>query len=395
MIDKDDINNITILGAGVMGREIAQVALMAGFRKVISYSRSQETLNKAVNFIERGLQKMESKAKLKEGFTANLLMKNLSLERNVEKAVENADFVIESVPEIMELKQEIFNKLGKNAPKNAILATNTSTMSITKIAENSGRPDKVLGMHFFTPVPVLRLIEIVKGKFTSDETINTALEVGKRFPALRGERFLPVIQKETPGFIVNRLNISTNLYLNWLLDYATEKNIPLEQIDAESEDISPLGVFARWDYFGLDTIYNVLTYFAQNLSQEFAPGKILKKLVKEGNLGKKTGKGLYEWREDKPILDKSKKAGIFDTELYIAIQLNEGCRLLEDDVIPNYTIIDETMLAGMGKPGPFSMGITNYQKWAKLLDDFSEKSGIKYLKPCQLMKSGDFLKMRK
>jgi len=391
----NDINKIAVIGAGVMGREIAQVALMAGYEKVFLYSRTMETINKAKIFIENGLIKMKSKNLMDDDATPDLLMKNLILVRDIEKTVENADFIIESVPEIMELKQEIFNKLGKYSPEHAILATNTSTMSITKIAERSNRPDKVLGMHFFTPIPVLRLIELIKGKETSDNTVNIALEVGHRFPALKGKRFIPVIERESPGFIVNRLTISTSLYLNWLLEYSLEKSIPLEQIEADAIDVKGLGPYAKWDYFGLDTVYNTLLYFSQVLSPEFKPGKTLIKLVNEGNLGKKTGKGLFEWKEGKPIINLEKKANIFNIELFMAIQLNEGCRLLEEGIVSNYRIIDETMLAGMDMPGPFSPGKNNYQKWTKLLEDFVEKSGIAYLKPCDLMKSGGFVNMRK
>ncbi len=391
----NDIDKIAVIGAGVMGREIAQVALMAGYEKVFLYSRTMETINKAKIFIENGLIKMKSKNLMDDDATPDLLMKNLILVRDIEKTVENADFIIESVPEIMELKQEIFNKLGKYSPEHAILATNTSTMSITKIAERSNRPDKVLGMHFFTPIPVLRLIELIKGKETSDNTVNIALEVGYKFPALKGKRFIPVIERESPGFIVNRLTISTSLYLNWLLEYSLEKSIPLEQIEADAIDVKGLGPYAKWDYFGLDTVYNTLLYFSQVLSPEFKPGKTLIKLVNEGNLGKKTGKGLFEWKKGKPIINLEKKANIFNIELFMAIQLNEGCRLLEEGIVSNYRIIDETMLAGMDMPGPFSPGKNNYQKWTKLLEDFEEKSGIAYLKPCDLMKSGGFVNMRK
>ncbi len=391
----NDINKIAVIGAGVMGREIAQVALMAGYEKVFLYSRTMETINKAKIFIENGLIKMKAKNLMDDDATPDLLMKNLILVRDIEKTVENADFIIESVPEIMELKQEIFNKLGKYSPEHAILATNTSTMSITKIAKRSNRPDKVLGMHFFTPIPVLRLIELIKGKETSDNTVNIALEVGHRFPALKGKRFIPVIERESPGFIVNRLTISTSLYLNWLLEYSLEKSIPLEQIEADAIDVKGLGPYAKWDYFGLDTVYNTLLYFSQVLSPEFKPGKTLIKLVNEGNLGKKTGKGLFEWKEGKTIINLEKKANIFNIELFMAIQLNEGCRLLEEGIVSNYRIIDETMLAGMDMPGPFSPGKNNYQKWTKLLEDFVEKSGIAYLKPCDLMKSGGFVNMRK
>lgn len=395
MTEINNIETIAVIGAGTMGREIAQVALMAGFNKVILNDIKKEVLEQAVQFIQNGLNKIEAKNKLNEGVSTNLLMKNLFIEMDLEKAVAQADFVIEAIPEIMELKQELFKKLGKYTPKHAILATNTSTMSITKIAESSKKPDKVIGMHFFTPIPVLRLIELIKGKETSDETVNLALEVGHRFPALKGKRFIPVIERESPGFIVNRLTISTGLYFNWLLEYSLEKGIPLEQIDADAKGMTDLGPYAKWDYFGLDTVYNSLLYFSQVLSPEFKPGKTLTKLVNEGNLGKKTGKGLFEWKEGKPIINMEKKANILNIELLLAIQLNEGCRLLEEGIVSGYKIIDDTMLAGMDMPGPFVPGKNNYQKWTKLLEDFVEKSGIAYLKPCDLMKSGGFVNMRK
>ena len=395
MTEINNIETIAIIGAGTMGREIAQVALMAGFNKVILNDIKKEVLEQAVQFIQNGLNKIEAKNKLNEGVSTKILMKNLFIEMNLEKAVAKADFVIEAIPEIMELKQELFKKLGKYTPKHAILATNTSTMSITKIAESSKRPDKVIGMHFFTPIPVLRLIELIKGQETSDNTVNIALEVGYRFPALKGKRFIPVIEKESPGFIVNRLTISTGLYLIWLLEYSLEKGIPLEQIDADAKGITDLGPYTKWDYFGLDTVYNSLLYFSQVLSPEFKPGKTLIKLVNEGNLGKKTGKGLFEWKEGKPIVNLEKKANILNIELLMAIQLNEGCRLLEEGIVSGYKMIDDTMLAGMDLPGPFGAGKRKYKEWIKLLEDFVEKSGIAYLKPCDLMKSGGFIKMRK
>lgn len=174
-----------------------------------------------------------------------------------------------------------------------------------------------------------------------------------------------------------------------------EKGIPLEQIDADAKGITDLGPYTKWDYFGLDTVYNSLLYFSQVLSPEFKPGKTLIKLVNEGNLGKKTGKGLFEWKEGKPIVNLEKKANILNIELLMAIQLNEGCRLLEEGMVSGYKIIDDTMLAGMDMPGPFGAGKRKYKEWIKLLEDFVEKSGIAYLKPCDLMKSGGFIKMRK
>ena len=395
MVDISKIKKIAVVGAGTMGREIAQVALMAGFEKVFLFSRSIETINKAKNFIENGLKKLESKGQLGQGTNPEKLMKKLVLSRDLEKTVEDADFVIESVPENMDLKKEVFKKLGTYAPRDAILATNTSTMSITEIAEASGRADKVIGMHFFTPIVVLRLIEVIKGAKTSQETFDIGIAIGEKFPALKGKRYIARIEKESPGFIVNRLTIGTSLYLNWLVDIAMEKGISIESIDNDLVTYPALGPFAKWDYFGIDVICDTHDYFTKHLSPEFAPGKTLTKLLKEGNLGKKTGKGLYEWKEGKHVSKTAEKANLFNIELYYAIQLNEGCKLLEEGIVSGYKIIDDTMLAGMDMPGPFGAGKNKYREWSKLLEEFSKESGLQYPKPCKLMASGEFIKMKK
>ncbi|MFX1601064.1 MAG: 3-hydroxyacyl-CoA dehydrogenase family protein, partial [Promethearchaeota archaeon] len=361
-----DINTIAIIGAGTMGHEIAQVALMGGFKSVVLNDVKPKILEKAVNKIENGLKKLEVKKKLKEGYTASILMKNLRTEIDLKKTVSHADFVFEAIPEIMKLKQDLFLKLGKFAPEYTILATNTSTMSITEIATFSGRSDRVIGCHFFTPIVVLRLIEIIKGKETSEKTVEITKKVCQQLPALRGKRFLPVIERESPGFIVNRLTIASGLYLNWLLDYAYQNGIPLEEIDADTTDLMQLGPYAKWDYLGLDVICNVMKYFEKVVSLDFTPSKILINLVNEGKLGRKTGEGLFKWIEGKPDVSPEKKAGLFNPEIFMAIQLNEGCKLLEEGIVSDYKIIDEAMLTGMIMPGPFSAGKRNWEKWTKL-----------------------------
>jgi 3-hydroxyacyl-CoA dehydrogenase len=395
MVDVSNIRRIAVVGAGTMGREIAQDALMAGFEKVFLYSRSIETLNKAKQFIESGLKKLYSKNKLDEGISPDSLMNKLIFYRDIKQTVENADFVIESVPENMDLKKEIFQKLGKVAPEYAILATNTSTMSITEISEASGKPENVIGMHFFTPVVVLRLIEVIKGAYTSQETFDIGVAIGEKFPALKGKRYIAKIEKESPGFIVNRLTIASSLYLNWLVDMAREKGIPIETIDNDVVEYPALGPFAKWDYFGIDIVCDTHNYFAEHLSPEFTPGSTLKKLLKEGNLGKKTGKGLYEWDAGKPLIKSKEKANIFNMELYYAIQLNEACKLLDEGVVKGYKVIDDTMLAGMDMPGPFSVGKRKYKEWTKLLENFSIESGLQYIRPCKLMSSGKFINLKK
>jgi enoyl-CoA hydratase/3-hydroxyacyl-CoA dehydrogenase len=396
MEDIANIKNISVIGAGTMGHEIAQVALMAGFNKVFLNDINNDFLNNAAIKIKNNLKKLEIKNLLGKGITSEFLMKNLIKETNLKNAISQADFIIEAIPEKMNLKQELFKNLGESSQKHTILATNTSTMSITEIAQKSGKPEQVIGMHFFTPIVVLRLIEIVKGKKTSEETMNIAINLGEKLPCIKGKRFIARIEKERPGFIVNRLTITSSMYINWLCDYAMDKGIPFESIDADLVGIQQMGPCARFDYLGLDVVYNALKYFEEKLSPDFAPGKALTKMVNEGNFGRKTGKGFCEWNENGTLKIKElAKANLFDNELFMALQLNEGCRLLEEGVVSNYKVIDDTMLAGMSMPGPFGAGKRNYQKWTKLLEEFVQKSGKNYFKPCQLMKSGDFLKMKK
>jgi len=396
MVDSSNIKTFAVIGAGTMGHEIAQVALMAGFEKVILNDLTIEVIDNATNKIESNLKKLETKGLLRGGYTPEALMKNLFNEPNLKKAVADADFIVEAIPEKMALKQELFKQLGQHSPKHAILATNTSTMSITKIAANSGRPEKVVGMHFFTPIVVLRLIEVIKGEKTSEETMNIAIAVGKKLPALKGEKYIARIEKESPGFIVNRLIIAGGIYFNWLLDYAMDKGIPIENIDADLGSLQDLGPFAKWDYLGLDIIYNVLKYFEEVLSSDFAPGEVLTNLFNEGNLGRKTGKGIFEWTKDGKLKAvATEKANLLNMDLFFALQLNEGCKLLEEGIVSGYKVIDDTMFAGMDMPGPFGPGKRNYEKWSKLLEDFIDKTGKQYFKPCELMKSGGFLKMRK
>ena len=396
MLDLSLIKIFTVVGAGTMGREIAQVALMSDmFDKVILNDINENALNNAKNFIKLGIEKIESKGKLGQGLTTLSLIKNLIIDKNLINSVKEADFIVEAIPEVMELKQNLFKELGQYAPEHAVLATNTSTMSISKIAEASSRPEQVIGMHFFTPIPLLRLIELIKGEKTSQEAFNLGVAIGQKLPALKGKRYIAKIEKESPGFIVNRLIIATSLLFNWLLDMATDKGIPYEKIDNDFISSPELGPLAKWDYLGLDVVRDVMNYFVKEISPEFAPGKMLTNLLKAGNLGRKSGKGIYEWFEGKPNRKTNEKAGLFSPEHYYAIQLNEGCRLLEEKIVSGYKVIDDTMLAGMDMPGPFGAGKKNYEKWSQMLDDLSEFTGIAYFRPCNLMKSGNFLKMRK
>ena len=389
-----EIKNIVIIGAGLMGHNAAQIFLMAGYN-VTLVDIKDEFVDAGAAKIDDGLKKLEAKGKLGEGISAAGLIGNLKKTIDLASAVKDADFVLEAVVEKMDVKKQVFKTCDENAPPHCILATNTSTMSITEIASATNREDKVIGMHFFNPPILMRLIEIIAGEKSSDESMNIGVEIGEKLPCLKGNRFVPKVLKDRPGFIVNRMNAPVQIYLNWVFDQAAEKGIPWNQIDADAAGLMPMGPCELADYVGIDTMYHVGNYYAETLSPDFKPGKVITKMVEENKLGRKSPQGFFDWSAGRPKIDKSQKAGLFEVENSMAIMLNEGCRLLEEKVVTGFKVIDEANMAGMNTPGPFGAGKKNFEKWSKLLNDLADKTGKDYLRPCELMKSGGFVSMRK
>ena len=389
-----DINNIVVIGAGLMGHNVAQIALMAGYNVTI-VDIKDEFINNGAAKIEEGLKKLEAKGTLGEGVKASDIMGRLKKTIDLASAVKDADLVIEAVIEKMDVKKDVFKTCDENAPENCILATNTSTMSITEIATATKREDKVIGMHFFNPPILMRLVEIIAGEKSSDEAMDIGVEVSKSLPCLKGKRFVPKVLKDRPGFIVNRMNAPVQIYLNWIFDQAAEKGIPWEQIDADAAGLMPMGPCELADYVGIDTMFHVGNYYTETLSPDFKPGKVITKMVEENKLGRKSPQGFFDWSAGRPKIDKSQKAGLFSVENSMAIMLNEGCRLLEEKVVTGFKVIDDSNMAGMNTPGPFSAGKNQYEKWSKILEELADKTGKDYFRPCELMKSGEFGKMRR
>jgi len=386
----EEVKNIVVIGAGLMGNGIVQISLMVGYN-VTMVDIKQEFIDKGVAAIENGLKRLEAKGQL----NATEVMGSLKTSIDLASAVKDADFIIEAVVENMDVKKNVFKTCDENSPPHCIISTNTSTMSITEIASATNREDKCIGMHFFNPAPLMRLIEVIKGEKSSDEAMEIGVKVSESLPCLRGKRFVARVLKDRPGFIVNRLNAPVGIYSSYIIDYAYEKGIPWEQIDADTGGLMPMPPLVLADYIGLDTSYHVANYYAETLSPDFKPGKVTAMKVKEGNLGRKTGQGYYDWSKGRPEPDMSKKAGLLDLELVMAIRLNEGCRLIEEGVVTGWKVIDDANMAGMNTPGPFSAGKNNWEMYTKKLEEFIEKSGREYLRPCELMKTGKFVKMRK
>jgi enoyl-CoA hydratase/3-hydroxyacyl-CoA dehydrogenase len=384
----EEINNIVVVGAGLMGAGIAQVSMMAGYN-VTLVDIKDEFIKKGVDSIEGGLKKLEEKGQL----IAEKVMSRLKTTIDLSSAVKDADFIIEAVIEKMDIKKDVFQICDKYSPSNCIIATNTSTMSITEMASATKREDKCIGMHFFNPVPLMRLIEIIAGQKSSNNSMEIGVKIGKSLPCLKGERYVVNVLKDRPGFIINRLNAPSSIYRNYLLDYCFEYGIPWEELDADYEGKVPMLPCVLADYVGIDTSYYGALYYVDKLSPDFSPGKVVTQMVKEGKLGRKTGQGFYDWSKGRPNPDTSKKAGLVDFDLITAIKLNEGCRLLEEGVTNSYTVIDEANMAGRNTPGPFKTGKDKFKIYISKLEEFVEKTGKKYLLPCDLMKSGKFLEM--
>jgi enoyl-CoA hydratase/3-hydroxyacyl-CoA dehydrogenase len=195
------------------------------------------------------------------------------------------------------------------------------------------------------------------------------------------------------------LNAPVIIYLHWAFDEAKKRGIPWERLDADAGGKMPMPPCVLTDFTGIDTSYHIMNYYAETLSPDFKPGQVITELNNKGDLGEKTGKGFYDWSQGRDaIMAKIKKAepaGIFSLNTSFAIMLNEGCRILEEGIASGYKIIDDANMAGMNAPGPFGAGKKNYEEWAKILNELADKTGKEYFRPVDLMKSGEFTKMRK
>lgn len=279
-----EVKTIAVVGAGTMGRGIAYAAALGGYRTILE-DVMPENLAAGTAWIEKSLEESVTRGKV-TGEESAAALSRLETVSTVEAACREADFLIEAVPEEMELKLELYTLFDKFARPNAVLASNTSSLSIAEMAEMTYRPELCVGMHFFNPVPKMRLIEIVRAPKTSDETIAACREVGARM----GKEV--VVVKESPGFITSRVNALIG----------NEAFAILEAGLASPEDIDkavklglnhPMGPFEMVDLVGLDVRLRILEYLHETLGDKYRPNPLLKKLVAEGRLGRKTGRGVY------------------------------------------------------------------------------------------------------
>jgi 3-hydroxyacyl-CoA dehydrogenase len=274
-----------VVGAGTMGGEIAQAIASADIPVVLKDVDQR--------FVDQGLEKAESlwQARVDAGkMEPGELQAKLALIRGTTEyeLFGDVDFVVEAVPERMEIKQAVLAELDEVTPGHAILASNTSSLSITEMGDATTRPDRVVGFHFFYPASVMRLIEVIEGEYTSPETVQAASSFAQAI------RKLPIRCSEAPGFVVNRI---LNSSVSELWRVQEETGVPVEELDrivAESK-AAPSGPFRLTDLLGLDTVLHVAEYLQECYGDRFHVHAGMRQLVHDGNLGLKTGKGFYEY----------------------------------------------------------------------------------------------------
>ncbi len=281
-----DITQIAVLGAGQMGNGITQVAACAGYQ-VVMIDIKQDFVDRGLQAIENSLEKLVSKERITQE-EADSARSNISISTD-KKAAAEADLVIEAIPEIPELKFSTFEELDNICKPETILASNTSSISIDEIAAATKRPNKVIGMHFMNPVPIMRLVEVITGSKTDEEVSSTVVEAAERMGKVA------LCCKDSPGFISNRL----------LCPMLNEAVLSVQEGIAEPEAIDgimklgmnhPIGPLALCDLIGLDTVLHIMTVLHEGFEDDkYAPADLLKEMVDQGKLGRKSGQGFYSY----------------------------------------------------------------------------------------------------
>ena len=291
-MDINDIKNITVIGAGNMGHQIAVLSALHGF-KVVCQDINPDILKKAENFADTYLPGRVAKGKLTQE-QADQARANLSFTASLEEAAAGADYVIEAVLEVLDLKRKIFAQLDQIAPPQAILATNSSAIVSSKIADATKRPDKVVNLHFFNPALVMKLVEVVQGPHVSDETTKISMDLCQRL-----EKVGVHLKKEVDGFLLNRIFGAITKEALWLLEMgvASFEDIDKAQVYGAGH---PMGTFRLMDLTGIDLTYIMsMEKFRATGNQADLPSPSVVERYMKGHYGEKTGQGWYDYSKKK------------------------------------------------------------------------------------------------
>ncbi|HEV8431934.1 MAG TPA: 3-hydroxyacyl-CoA dehydrogenase family protein [Thermoanaerobaculia bacterium] len=280
------IRTIAVIGTGTMGRGIAYLASVAGYDTVL-HDSDAAALDAARESIESTLAKGIEKQKISAD-DAHAAIERMQMVADLEPAVRDADLIIEAVPENFDLKKNLFAQADLFCAEEAILASNTSSISISKLAGNVERRDRFIGMHFFNPPHVMKLIELVRGERTSDATLESVRAVAEKMGKT------PIVVSDSPGFATSRLGVAIGLEAMRMLEEGVATAADIDRA-MELGYNHPMGPLRLTDLVGLDVRLGIAEYLAETLGPRFEPPQILRDMVREGKLGKKTGRGFYEW----------------------------------------------------------------------------------------------------
>ena len=367
-MDAADVNTVAVLGAGNMGHGIAEVAALAGY-DVALRDIDEELVQDGYDSIEWSLNKLAERDRIDQE-TADAALERVEAVVPVEDAVSDADLVVEAVPEKMEIKADVWGEVEEHAPEGALFASNTSSISITDLSEQTDRPEQFCGMHFFNPPVRMDLVEVISGAHTSEETLSAVEGVAEEMDKT------PVrVRKDSPGFVVNRVLVPLMNEAAWLVH---EGEATVAEVDATTKfDLGlPMGSFELADQVGIDVGYHVLEYMHAELGDAYEPCPLLAEKVEAEELGKKTGSGFYEY-EDGDGAEIPADAGREDVhDRLLALMANEVAGLIGDDVA-DAADIDRAVKLGAGFPdGPAKLaddrGVADL---VATLDDAAEATG--------------------
>jgi len=375
------IKNITVLGSGVMGHGIAQVSATAGYNIVLR-DIEQQFLDKAMEKIKWSLDKLAAKEKITQ-IQADEIYSRIKPIVDLKEAVKDAELVIEVVPEIMDLKKKVYAELDSVADKNVIFASNTSTLPITEIANTTSRPEKFIGIHFFNPPQLMKLVEIIPGEKTSQEIV----EITKEFVNSVNKTAV-LCRKDVPGFIINRLFIP----LVHEACYAKDRTgASLEEIDSAVKfNLGfPMGIFELADFTGMDVIHKATVEMHQRDKKVILPHPTVEKMFEEKKLGQKSGEGFYKYSDDKyeRVALSEELAEKFNPIQLVANILNNAAWLVTNGA-SDIDEIEKAAQLGLGLKIPLfetakKIGISNI---VNELNQLAEKNG-EFYKPDPLLLS--------
>lgn len=380
-----ELKKIAVIGAGDMGHGIAQAALMAGY-EVNLCDIKEEFVQRGMERIYASLDKLCAKGRIDAELVEAIRGGRLNGFVSIPEAVRDADFAIEVVPERMDLKKRTLAAIDAAAPERTVIATNTSTMSITELAAATKRPDRVLGTHYFNPVVLMDLVEVICGEETSEETLQFGCDYVNRLG-----KHLIVARKDRPGFIANRIAAPVIVYNGLCLDVdgLTPQDIDLSMMKTGQK----MGPMELADYTNIYVMYCCQDYYHDHLSPEYGRSAAAQKLIDEKHYGRVSGQGYYTWPEKgRPVIDEHDYTGKYDPDIPFFIQANEACKLVEEGVC-SFRECDDAMVYGYHTQGPIDY-IRRFETAyvADKLRAVSEKYGKTIFAPVRTLVTGAYLK---